>query len=54
LHKIHSQITFSEGADGIMTILTGFAANFPFTHQPPTTIATKFVCRSWNQFTTAI
>jgi hypothetical protein len=54
LHKIHSQISFTEGADGIMTILTGFASSYPFTHQPPAPTATKFMCRGWNQFTTAI
>jgi hypothetical protein len=54
LRKILSQIAFTEGADGIMTILTGFAASFPFTHQPPAPTTTKFMCRGWNQFITAI
>jgi len=61
LHKIYTQIAFTEGVDCIMTVLMGFASSFPFTHQPPATsrqppapTAKKFVCRGWNQFTTAI
>jgi hypothetical protein len=48
------QIAFTKGNDGIMTILMSFVASFPFTHQPPAPTATKFMCRGWNQFTTAI